>query len=144
MVLVKYKGQNYLLFGRFKIVNGFNEIPDEEFYKLMKQPTFAHRISSGALSVPNGFPLEEPKRADKKPAVKDESKGEHEDEKDAEDHEEEEESTNDRLSIKKTLKAIQKSEDADYLKDLLDTDDRQKVKDAAQKRLDDLESKDKK
>jgi len=141
MVNVIYRGQNYLMFGRIKIVNGNNEIAEDEFYKLMKYPTFAFRISNGTLQVPKDFPLEQPKPLKK--ADKSVSKDKSENIEDAEDNEGDEEQYQDRLSIKQSLKSIQKSEDIDYLKDLIETDDRQKVKDAAQKRLDTLESKDK-
>lgn len=133
MVALKYKGQNYVVFGRTRISAGMNEIPDDEFYRLMKSPLFKARVTSGVFTVPEGFPLEQPKVA-KKVQPKEED---HEDDE----HEEEE---GDRLSIKKTLKLIRDSEDLDYLNGLLDKDDRQKVKDAAQKRLESLDSSDKK
>lgn len=135
MVAVKYKGQNYLLFGSTKIVNGFNDIADQEFYKLMKYPTFSNRISSGILSVPNGFPLEDPKLAEKNKQVKENPK---------EETEKEEETESGLLSVKQTLKNIQKSDDLDFLKGVLKTDEREKVKEAATKRLDALDSKEEK
>lgn len=141
MVNVIYRGQNYLLFGRTRIVNGNNEIPEEEFYKLMKYPTFALRISNRQLQVPEDFPLEPPKSPKKDNKV--ESKQKSEEQEETEDHEGDDEHSQDRLSVKQTLKNIQKSDDAEYLKGLIESDDRQKVKDAAQKRLDALESEDK-
>lgn len=135
MVQLKYKGQNYVVFGRTRINTGMNEIPDDEFYRLMKTPLFKARVTSGVFTVPEDFPLEQPKVA-KKQAAKVEA---HEDE----DHEEEEEG-GDQLSIKKTLKLIKESDDSDYLNSLIEKDDRQKVKDAAQKRLESLDSSDKK
>lgn len=136
MVQLKYKGQNYVVFGRTRINTGMNEIPDAEFYRLMKSPLFSSRVQSGVFQVPEGFPLEQPKPAKKveKEASKDEG---HEDD-------EQEEEGSDRLSVKQTLKVIRDSEDADYLQGLIDKDDRQKVKDAAQKRLESLDSSDKK
>lgn len=140
MVQVKYKGQNYIMFGTRKIVNGQNDIPDEEFYKLMNHPSFASRISSKVFEVPSGFSLVNPNITKK--VAKDKTSEDHNDSHDLED--DEEEKTGDRLSIKQTLKIIQKSDDFEYLKGLLDSDDRQKVKDAAQKRLDYLQSEDRK
>lgn len=139
MVLLTYKGQNNVYFGSRKIVPGINDIPDDEFYKLMKYPTFKSRVESSKFSVPASFPLELPKNVEKDSKVK--SSQDELDTKDADDHEDEEEATSGRLNVKQTLKNIQKSEDLEYLKDLVETDDRQKVKDAAQKKLDALESK---
>jgi hypothetical protein len=134
MVQVKYKGQNYVLFGRTRIVNGVNEIPDDEFYRLMKTPLFRSRIESGVFQVPQGTPLEKPKAA-KKADVKPVDDENHDDE-----GHEDEELKEGRLSVKKTLKLISSSDDSEYLQNLIDTDDRQKVKDTAQKRLDSLNS----
>lgn len=137
MVALKYKGQNYVVFGRTRINTGMNEIPDDEFYRLMKSPLFKARVTSGMFQVPEGFPLEQPKVAKKleKAAPKEEGH---------EDDEHEEEEVGDRLSVKQTLKNIRDSDDSDYLQSLIEKDDRHKVKEAAQKRLESLDSQDKK
>jgi len=61
MIELRYKGQNYIMFGKIKIRNGVNSIPEDEFYRLMKTPLFKHRIDSGVFTVPQGTPLEKPK-----------------------------------------------------------------------------------
>jgi hypothetical protein len=137
MVQVKYKGSNYLLFGKNRIVNGINEIPDEEFYKLMKHPSFSSRITKGELGVPKDFPLEKPKALAKEDSKQENKSSENEEVKG---HDEEDHHENDRLSVKQTLKLVQKSDDVEYLQNLIDSDSREKVKEAAQKRLEDLES----
>lgn len=135
MVNLIYRGQNYVLIGKYKIVNGNNEIPDDDFYKLMKSPLFASRVNKKIFQVPKDFPLEKPEiekkkepRKEKEPEVEDDHEDDHE-----------ENNSFDRLSAKQTLKLIQKSEDIDYLKELIDSDDRTKVKEAAQKKIDSLQ-----
>lgn len=126
MVLLKYKGQNYISFGNRKIVNGVNDIPDDEFYKLMKFPTFKSRVLSNKFTVPFGFPLDAPK---KDVVIEEKIK----------DTEDEEETNNERFSVKQMIKNIHHSDDIEYLNSLIHTDDRQKVKEAAQKKLDSLD-----
>lgn len=129
MVKLRYLGQNYISFGSHKIVNGFNEIADDDFYQLMNYPTFAARVKSRVFSVPADFPLVKPQ--DEKPAKK---------EKDLEEKSNDEESEDkNSLSQRDLLKEIAKSEDAQYLKDLLESDKRPKVLNALEKRLEELQ-----
>lgn len=60
MVQVKYKGQNSLRVGNYKIVNGFNEIKDDDFYHMMESKTFKFRVQTNILEVPANFPLVKP------------------------------------------------------------------------------------
>jgi len=60
MVQVLSKNSSYLIIGKYRFNMGYTEVPDEDFYELMKSPTFAYRIKQGILSVPKGFPLEKP------------------------------------------------------------------------------------
>lgn len=57
MVQLRYKGQNFILVGGYKISTGYTEIKDEDFYRLMNSPTFAHRVELGVFQVPVDFPL---------------------------------------------------------------------------------------
>lgn len=61
MVDVRYKGQNYIMFGKIKISNGVNSIAEDDFYRLMRTPLFKYRIEKGVFSVPLGTLLEKPK-----------------------------------------------------------------------------------
>lgn len=58
MVQIRYKGQNYLVFGKYRFNNGYTEVKDEDFYELMKSITFAYRVNEKILEVPKDFPLE--------------------------------------------------------------------------------------
>lgn len=129
MVQVRYKGQNVLFVGGYKIKAGWNEIKDEDFYKLMQTKLFKYRVEQKILEVEPGFPLEKPKafkKPDPSPAESDEN---------ADDADEKEEGANDRLSVKATLKLIEKSEDGQYLQSLIDKDTRPKVVEEAKKKL---------
>lgn len=137
MVNLIYRGQNYVLIGKYKIVNGNNEIQDDDFYKLMKSPIFALRVNQKIFEVPKDFPLERPVVETKKETKKESENKEDQNEDHDEDHDEN--NSPDRLSAKQTLKLIQKSDDANFLKELIDSDDRSKIKEAAQKKLDSLE-----
>lgn len=129
MVKVRYKGQNILFVGGYKIKAGWNEIKDEDFYRLMQTKLFKFRVEQKILEVEPGFPLEKPK-AFKKPDPTDAPSDEN-----ADDAEEKEEDHADRLSVKATLKLIDKSEDGDYLQSLIDKDTRPKVIEEAKKKL---------
>jgi hypothetical protein len=122
MVAIRYKGQNYLVFGKFRIANGYTEIPDADFYKLMKFPTFAYRVNQRILEVPAGFPIDKP--ADEK---KDKSV-------------EEDADSSDKLTAKQLIQDIGKSNDLDFLNNLIKNDARKTVKDEAQARIDSLNS----
>jgi hypothetical protein len=134
MVKVTYKGQNYILFGKTRIANGVNEISDEEFYRLMKTPTFASRVNSKILQVPKDFPLEKPsKKRIEKEVIND---IEHNNTESNDDKNNPQES----LSTKELLKEISQSKDGIYLKNLVDHDSRVKIREAARKKLESLNS----
>lgn len=128
MVQVKYKGLNTLFVGGYALKAGFNEIKDEDFWNLMKTKLFKYRVEQKILEVPAGFPLEKPKK--QSPDAKAESS-----EPVSDDSPEVPEDQGDRLSVKATLKLIEKSEDADYLQSLIDKDTRPKVVEEAKKKL---------
>lgn len=138
MITITYKGSNYLTFGKKRIGPGATELTEDEFYKLMAHPSFKKRVEMGMIVVPPGIPLEKPKQA-KKANAKEEKPSEKVEEQE-EGQDEEEVHGTDRLSSKQTLKNIAKSEDIDYLQDLVDNDDREKVKEAAKKRLEALDA----
>ena len=60
MVQIRYKGQNYLIVGKYRFNNGYTEVKDDDFYEMMKSPTFAYRVNQRILEVPKDFPLEKP------------------------------------------------------------------------------------
>lgn len=60
MVQVLYRGQNYVLINGYKIINGANEIKDDDFWRMMKSPTFAFRVKEKIFEIPKDFPLEKP------------------------------------------------------------------------------------
>lgn len=133
MVKITYKGQNYILFGKHRIGNGVTEIPDEEFYRLMKTPTFSARVRSNVFQVPKGFPLEHPlslKKTKEKVEVHEVS--------DHEDHDEDHSS--DHHSVKELLKKIHSSKDTEFLRGIVQNDSRVKVLEAARKKLESLHS----
>lgn len=132
MVKLRYLGQNYISFGNHKIVNGYNELADADFYKLMQYPTFAARVNSKVFSVPPDFPLELPKKEEKKSDLDKDSK-------DLELKSENEAEDNNALSQRDLLKQIAKSDDEEYLKDLANSDKRAKVANAVDKRLAELQ-----
>lgn len=134
MVQLRYKGQNTLFVGGYALKAGFNEMKDEDFYKLMKNSkTFKLRVDQKILEVPAGFPLEKPvKEKPVSPSQPSDSQ--------ADDAEEKDEEQGDRLSVKATLKLIEKSDDADYLQGLIDKDTRPKVIEEAKKKLKALKS----
>lgn len=129
MVQLKYKGLNTLYVGGYTIKAGFNDMKDEDFYKLMQTKTFKFRVEQGILEVPQGFPLEKPS-VYKKPAAPSESSGQKPD-----DPEEKDDEQADRPSVKATLKLIEKSDDPEYLQGLIDKDSRSKVVEEAKKKL---------
>lgn len=120
MVKLNYSGKNNVFFGKTRIMPGENEINDDLFDTLMKHPGFKSRIQKSVFKVPKDFLLNQ-------------------DDKDVDQEEQEEEQTSERLSVKQTLKNIQKSKDLEYLRNLLETDDREKVKEAAKEKLESLE-----
>lgn len=145
MVQLKYKGQNYILFGKRRIANGVNEIPEEEFYKLMKSPSFSQRVKQRVFEVPKDFPLEKPVASDKQAEAKASSKDlksshvKPASSKALEQEDEEEQKHEGKLGVKETLKLIQKSDNKEFLKEILESDEREKVQEAAQKKLQSLE-----
>lgn len=135
MVAVKYNGTNFVLVGDYKIVKGTNEIKDDDFYRLMKIKSFAARVNQRIFEVPYGFPLTKPVQPKKEAdPVETPDSGDQTDDSHSEG----------RLSVKASLKAINASEDLDFLKKIVDTDDREKVTEAAQARIDSLNAKEKK
>lgn len=76
MINLTYKGQNYIIFGNIKIRNGVNSIPEEDFYRLMKDQFFRARLEKGIFTVPQGTKLEptKTKKAEEKPAEVEEVK----------------------------------------------------------------------
>ena len=135
MVAVKYNGTNFVMVGDYKIVKGINEIKDEDFYRLMKIKSFAARVNQRIFEVPYGFPLTKPVQPKKESAsLETPDSGDQADDAQSEG----------RLSVKASLKAINASEDLDFLKKIVDTDDREKVTEAAQARIDSLNAKEKK
>lgn len=127
MVQVKYKGQNLLFVGSYKIKAGWNEIKDEDFYRLMATKLFKYRVDQKILEVEPGFPLEKPPALKPTPSPASTDK--------PVESEEKEDGHDEKLSIKGTLKLIDKSDDADYLQDLIDNDGRGKVVEEARKKL---------
>jgi len=132
MVLLTYKGQNFIYFGTIKIVPGINDISDDEFHKLMKFPTFKSRVESKKFSVPNSFNIEAYQKAQVQNNINE-----------TYNNEEEEDKKSDKMSVKQTIKNIQKIDDLDYLNSLLESDDREKVQESIFERIDVLESKEK-
>lgn len=129
MVQLKYKGQNTLYVGGYALKAGYNEMKDEDFYRLMKSKTFKVRVETKVLEVPAGFPIEKPVKNKPAPTpVSSEKKAE-----EAEEKVEEEQAEH--ISVKATLKLIEKSDDADYLQSLIDKDTRPKVVEEAKKKL---------
>lgn len=127
MVQVKYKGLNTLYVGGYAFKAGFTEVKDEDFWNLMKTKLFKYRVEQKILEVPADFPREKPK---KKPESKEESS-----EVQADDSSESGDDQGVRLSVKDTLKLIEKSEDADYLQSLIDKDGRERVVEMAKRKL---------
>lgn len=135
MVQVKYKGQNFLVFGKTKIVNGVNEIPDDQFYELMIYKTFASRVVSGVLGVPQGFSIhKKEKKIDQKSEIEIESK----DQKPSDDETSDVDSSLDELSFRDAIEFINEVDDIEYIKNIIDNETRKKVKTAAENRLDEL------
>lgn len=135
MVQVKYKGQNFLVFGNTKIVNGINEIPDDQFYELMVYKTFASRVVSGVLGVPQGFSIhKKQKKIDQKSKIE----GESEDKTKSDDETSDLVSSLDDLSFRDAIEFINLTDDIDYIKNVIDNETRKKVKLAAENRLDEL------
>ena len=123
MVKVNYKGNVPLLFGKYRIIKGETEIPDEEFYQFMKHPSFYKRINNGKFSVPKDFSLSKAKKEDRI-------------QEDAEDHEE---GSTDQLSVKETVKLVKECEDLEFLNDILKNDSRKTVANAVKDRIKELE-----
>lgn len=123
MVKVTYKGNSTIVFGKYRISNGETEIPDEEFYQLMKHPSFSKRINNGKFSVPKDFSL--PKTKKEEPI-----------QEDLEDHEE---GSTDQLSVKETVKLVKECEDIEFLNDILKNDSRKTVINAVKDRIKELE-----
>lgn len=128
MVQVIYKGSAMMQVNGYKIVKGYNEIKDDDFYNMMKMESFRSRIYKKILEVPKDFPLDKPapKKADSPDSSAQKA-----------DESEDDEKTNS-LSVKATLKLIEKSEDKDFLQSLIDTDGRSKVVEQAKKKLENL------
>ena len=133
MVQVRYKGQNFIYINGYKIKAGVNEIKDDDFYEMMRTKTFKFRVEQKILEVEPGFPLEKP--TDIKKSADSPAPSKHEHEHEVEDAEEKEEDHGGRLSVKATLKLIDKSDDEEYLQNLIDNDGRHKVVEDAKKKL---------
>ena len=111
----------FRIFEGVKITPGINEIKDDVFYKLMNLPTFKNRVFSQSLKVLDGFPLVKKIQA-------------------VENIQEEKENADVLskmigLSSKKAVKLIDEIDDLEALESLL-SDDRSKVVDAAQAKID--------
>lgn len=129
MVLAKYNKTNPLILCGYRLQYGMNDIKDEAFWEMMKSKTFAFRVKTRIIEVPKDFPLEKPRPQKTQPEQNQvESK--------------EEEFPN-LPSEKGLLKAIQTSKDLVFLQGLLDTDPREKIKEAAFNRLEKLQPEEK-
>ena len=133
MVAVKYNGSNFVMVGGYKISKGTTEIKDEDFYRLMKIKSFAARVTQRIFELPYGFPLVAPEKPKKEV-----------EETDAHDESESDTPVEGRLSVKASLKAINASEDLEFLNKIVDSDDRKNVTQAATDRIKYLNSKEKK
>lgn len=120
MVQLRYKGQNTLFIGGYKIVAGLNDIKDEDFYRLMASKTFRLRVESRILEVPKGFAVH---RSSKVTLPEDKA------------DEIESSAGEDRQSVRSVLKTIESSEDEEFLKKIAETDGRNKIMENAKKRL---------
>jgi len=130
MVQVKYKGQNFLVFGKTKIVNGFNEILDDQFYELMIYKTFSSRVVSGVLGVPQDFSIyKKEKKVNQKSNIENVS----EDKKILDSI-----SALDELSFRDAIEFINLTDNIEYLKSIIENETRKKVLLAAENRLNDL------
>ena len=119
MVMINYKELSPIIFGKYRIQKGQNEINDDDFYELMKSKYFAERVKQNIFQVPRDFPLEKPKEEPLKEDKKDQDYQ-------ACVHE---------SNLKVTLNLIDESEDHEYLNHLMEHDVRDKVKESAKKKL---------
>ncbi len=127
MVMVSYKGPNPLLINGYKFAPGKSiEVKDEDFWKMMLSKTFAFRVKEKMIQVPKDFPLEKPKPVKSETEVAKEK--------------EEEAKSPDLPSLKGILRAIEESEDVEFLNGLADSDPRDKVKEAVAKKLEKLQA----
>ncbi len=152
MATVNYKGKSTLFINGYKIVPGANDIPDDDFNTMMQSKTFKARVQQNILEVKGGLPAEKKEPAKTFPPVKPMSSGNkgvlkqpaseqrqapvpqerHSEEPVKQERHSEHELSS---SLRDTLSEIELSEDKVFLKELIDSDERQKVVDAAKKRL---------
>ena len=121
MVKVRYKGLNILYVGSYALKAGYNDMKDEDFYKLMQTKLFRHRVEQKILEVPIDFPLEKNTQKEHKnvPSEDEEIEG--------------------KLSVKSILKLIEKAKDISFLKRIIEQDGRSRVIEEAKKKLELLE-----
>lgn len=134
MVLLKYKGFSTFFIGHYALKPGFNEVKNEDFYKMMEIKAFRYRVEKKLLEVPEDFPIN--KLAAIKKSVA--SKGSIAEKAVVPRKTEEKEL--DVLSAKATLKLIDKSIDREYLQTLIYKDERPKIVEEAKKRLKSLKT----
>lgn len=144
MVKLTSKELRTVNFQKAVIKNGENEIADDVFYQLMSHPLFRYRVESHLYSVPFSFPLEKPKGSsislEEEKAKKEarEIRQSHKDQSiDEEEKEKDKTSSSLKKSTKQTLKLISNSNDLAEL-EALTFDDREKVAEAAKKKLESL------
>lgn len=139
MVKLDHKGLSSVTFREFKVIPGQNEMADDVFYKLMLHPSFALRIKNGTFTVPFDFPLQKPYSVKKSVAEQEAIKESAERYPNKKEEKEEDSSTvsSTKMGTKQSLRAIAASEDEEELKGFMN-DDREKVVEAASKKLESL------
>ena len=142
MATVNYRGKSVFFINGYKIIPGNNEIPDEDFNTMMKSKTFKSRVDQNILEVKGGLPQEKkapdmsmtqvkPIQSAHADIVKQSVREQRQESVKPEKHSEYEGVS----GLRETLAEIEQTENTAFLKDLIDNDERQKVVDAAKKRL---------
>ena len=123
MVMVKYKGSNLYVIGGYHKIPAYRlqpqkslEIKDEDFWNFMTSKTFAYRVQENIICVPRDFPLSKPKQIAKESKNIDNQ-------------------TESLTSLKSVLRSIEETNDIDFLLKLSESDTREKVKDAIDKKI---------
>ena len=136
MVMVKYNGTALYKIGGYQKIEKYAFLPgktveilDEDFYRLMVSKPFAYRVNNNILVVPRDFPIVRPLQLKEV-----QEKAEHE-------KEEETSLSQNVASLKSTLRLIQETKDEEFLNQVLESDSRDRVKEAVKKRLFELEQK---
>lgn len=138
MVKLTHKGLAPVCFIEYKVLPGENEMSDDVFYKLMLHPSFAFRVKDGTFRVPSDFPRDKPYSV-KKSQAEQEAIQESAERRAAQKSNQEEntEEVQSRMGTKQALRAIAATEDKEELKGFMN-DDREKVVEAASKKLESL------